>query len=76
MRLRLEALLHGAGAGGLRVLRVLLVRLEVIAVVAAVGLASWAAWDVGSVWGRAVLAGGLLFLGGGIGRFVREVRGE
>ena len=51
-------------------------RLEVFAVIAAVAIATWAAWEgFGSVAGRSVLALGLLFLGGGIGRIVREVRG-
>lgn len=54
----------------------LALRLEVFAVIAAVAIATWAAWEgFGSVAGRSVLAFGLLFLGGGIGRIVREVRG-
>jgi hypothetical protein len=54
----------------------LLLRLEAFAVIAAVILATWAVWDgLGAPAGRAMLALGLLFLGGGISRLMREVRG-
>lgn len=42
--------------------------------VAGVVVATWAAWEIDAIAGRLVLAVGLLFLGGAIGRVVREVR--
>lgn len=42
--------------------------------VAGVVVATWAAWEIDATAGRLVLAVGLLFLGGAIGRVVREVR--
>lgn len=42
--------------------------------VAGVVVGTWAAWEIDATAGRLVLAVGLLFLGGAIGRVVREVR--
>lgn len=50
-------------------------RLDLLLVVVAVGVISWASFDVSPVAGRIVAGVGLLYLGGGIGRFVRELRG-
>lgn len=61
-------------AGIVRVIAAVIVGLGNGAQVAGVGIATWAAWELEPVAGKMVLAAGLLFLGGAVGRLVREVR--
>lgn len=66
--------LWAAGATSLSVFVAFVMSLGGAAQVAGVVVGTWAAWEIDAIAGRLVLAVGLLFLGGAIGRVVREVR--